>query len=721
MRKEPALSVAPSGRGFQRGVIAFFASNPVAANLLMVVLLVGGLIQAFGLSAQLFPTVDPGIVNVTVAYPGATSSEVEEGITRRVEEALLGIDGVDRVLSTASENVGVVTAELKDGADDEKVRSDIETAVMRLSEFPPQDAEEPDIVLAQNLSDVITLVVSSELGEVSLRRGGEWLEEQLLQLPTVSMVSLMGVRDFEIAIEVSEFTLRRYDLSMSEIADAIRESSLNLSSGELRTDGGNLLLRTFTKRERGGEFADIVLRARPDGTFLRLGDVATIRDAFADVDLINEFDGRPSLLVRVQKSESEDALAIAADVRDLIEQAAPPAGIDVAIAEDQTEVLEGRLSLMVRNGVLGFALVFLFLALMLDLRLALWVAMGVPISFLGAFVFLDQFGVNINMMSLFALIIVLGVVVDDAVVVGENIVAEQETGRSGPLAALAGVRGVFGPVFVGVLTTMAAFAPLLLAGGTFGQIMGQVPVVVIAVLTVSLIEVFLILPAHLSHSGSWSRWPLDRIQAAIAAGVLRFRDNVLVSAVRRAIRFRYLTVLGGVALLVVALALMTTGAVRFIFFPSLEADFVRADLDFPVGTPFPVTEAAARKLVAAAHAVNEQVGGTSFRSVNVTVGGRINKGGGPGSSTTSSVASHIASVEVQFEPPTAARDVRRWAQAAVAGRRGTDSGRGSVVLRVDVFRRRSVGRIRVVASGRRHVDARGCVAESGACGAAGVE
>ena len=289
----------------------------------------------------------------------------------------------------------------------------------------------------------------------------------------------MGLRTSEVSIEVSETALRRWGMSMDDVAQAVRASSLNLSSGELRTDAGDLLLRTAGKRESGEAFQDIVLRALPDGSVLRLSDVATVRDAFADVELLNEVDGQPSAFVRVQKAEAEDAMAIATEVRQALDRLEPPAGVSVSVWEDQTEVLEDRLDLMVRNGVLGFALVFLFLVLMLDLRLALWVAMGVPISFLGAFIMLEQFGVNINMMSLFALIIVLGIVVDDAVVVGENIVAEQEAGRSGAAAALAGVRGIFSPVFVGVLTTMAAFAPLLLAGGTFGQIMGDVPVVVI--------------------------------------------------------------------------------------------------------------------------------------------------------------------------------------------------------------------------------------------------
>ncbi|MGI9328760.1 MAG: efflux RND transporter permease subunit, partial [Pseudomonadales bacterium] len=413
------------------GLIATFARNPVAANLLMGIFLVGGFIAAFGLNSEIFPVVDPGIVTVTVPYPGATPTEVEEGITRRIEEAVFGIEGVDRVVSKASENIGVVTVELKDRVDAAKARNDVETAVDRLVDFPPEDAEQPDIVRAELVSDVIALVVSSELGEPALRVGLRRLEDAVLSLPGISLVTLQGVRDAEISIEVSEESLRRYDLSIDAVARAIRRSSINLSSGELKTQAGDLLLRTNAKREQGAEFADIVLRASPDGSILRLSDVATIRDGYEDVDLISEFNGRPSMFLQVKKSKTEDALKIAGDVRAFLASYTPEPGIDVRIWNDQTEILESRLSLLVRNGVLGFALVFLFLLLMLDLKLALWVAMGVPISFLGAILFFDQLDVTINMVSLFALIVVLGIVVDDAVVVGENIVAEQESGRPG--------------------------------------------------------------------------------------------------------------------------------------------------------------------------------------------------------------------------------------------------------------------------------------------------
>ena len=404
---ESSISNEAIGKSGGDRILAAFAGNSVAANLTMLVMLIGGFFAWKNLTTQVFPTLDLGVASISVPYPGATPSEVEEGITRRLEEAILGIDGVDRVRSTAIENYGVVSAELKDRVDVVKVRNDIETAVDRLADFPPLDAENPDVVIAETVSDVMALVVSSEGSEMELRKGAELLEQALLALPSISLVSMDGARDYEIAIEVSEEALRRYDLSMSQVAAAVRESSLNLSAGELRTDAGDLLLRTNAKRVSGREFEDVVLRASPDGSILRLRDVARIRDGFADLDLINQFQGRQSVVVKVQKSETEDAIGIAADIRAMLNTFEPPQGIDVAVLSDQTVLIESRISLLVKNGLLGFVLVFLFLVLMLDLRLAIWVAMGVPISFLGAFLFFDAFDVNINMISLFGLIIVI--------------------------------------------------------------------------------------------------------------------------------------------------------------------------------------------------------------------------------------------------------------------------------------------------------------------------
>jgi multidrug efflux pump subunit AcrB len=651
------------------GLVAYFAKNAVAGNLLMVVLLVGGLLSALSLTAQVFPTIDPGNVTISVVYPGATPTEVEEGITRRVEEAVFGIDGVERVVSRASENLGSVTLELKDFVDADKVRDDAEAAVEQLIDFPPLDAEQPKVVRAETLSDVLTIVVSSELSERELRRGAELVEQELLALPSVSLVSKLGAKEYEIAIEISQDALRQYDLTMSEVANTIRRSSINLSSGEIRTEGGDLLLRTNTKRTNGEAFQNIVLRADPQGGVLRVSDVATVKDGFVDIDLINQFNGRDSVLVKVQKSEAEDVLAIAEEIKTFLQTYTPPAGIDVSVWDDQTEILEDRIGLLLRNGLLGFALVFLFLVIMLDLRLALWVAMGVPISFLGAFLFFDAFDININMLSLFALIIVLGIVVDDAVVVGESIISEQEQGKTGMQAAMDGVNGVIGPVMVGVLTTMAAFAPLLFVTGTFGQILGVVPVVVILVLSMSLIEAFLILPSHLANGGKWSRWPLDRMQDKVSAKVDYFRSEILAPAVAAAVRRRYWTLLAGIGMLVLAGMLVSSGAVRFLFFPALEANSIRATVEFPIGTPFETTQIATERIVEAANVVNERLEGKAFDSVSVTIGGQTRAGRGPGGGGGLTVASHLASVQIALgpEPPRtlSAKELERLWRAEV--------------------------------------------------------
>jgi len=638
-----------SGTSFG-GVLAYFAANPVAANLMMVVMLLGGFVAASGITAQSFPTINLGTINVTVPYPGATPSEVEEGITRRVEEAVLGIDGVKRVTSRAYENSGAVSIELKEFVDQKKVRDDVETAIERIADFPPEQAEEPDIVVVETVGDVMTLVVSSQLSARELRQGAELLEQELLAIPTVSLVSLFGAKDYEISIEVKEDTLRSYQLSVSDVANAIRRSSINLSSGELRTDAGDLLLRTNNKRYVGSEFADITIKALADGSVLRLKDVAEIKDGFTEDELIHQFNGKPSLFVKVQKSDSEDSITIAQDIRSMLSQYTPPPGIEIDIWEDSTDSVRNYLSIMTRNGVLGFALVFLFLVLMLDLRLATWVAMGVPISFFGAFLFFDAFGVNFHVITLLALIIVLGIVVDDAVVVGENIIAEQERGERGLMAAIKGINGVAAPVTVGVLTTIAAFAPLAFVSGFFSQFYQAVPVVVITVLLMSLLEVFLILPAHLSHGANWSAWPLKQIQQKVSTGLMTFRDERLMPGIARAIHYRKTTIVLSALFFFTAMGLVVFKVVRFEFLPSIESTRMSASLAFPVGTPFEVTLAAAERLVKGAEQVNAETGGSAFRSVSMTVGGQTSTGGGPFGGGRVTVANHLASIQIQLNP-----------------------------------------------------------------------
>ena len=646
MEKNLSESKAPVIGRFQE----YFAGNPVAANVLMLVMLIGGFVSASSITSQTFPTLDLGQINITVPYPGATPSEVEESITRRIEEAVIGIDGVKRVTSRAYENSGAVSVELKDSVDQTKVRDDIEMAVERLTDFPPRRAEEPDIVSLETVGEVMTLAVSSELSDLELRQGAELIEQELLSIPSVSLVSLFGAKDYEISIEVKQENLRSYGLSIIDVAGAVRDSSINLSSGEIRTKAGDLLLRTNKKSYSGEEFEDIIVKALPNGSLLRLKDIAQIKDGFTEDELIHEFNGKKSLFLKIQKSDSEDAIAIARDIRARLAGYSPPRGIEIDIWDDATETTKNYLSIMIRNGILGFILVFLFLVLMLDLRLATWVAMGVPITFFGAFIFFDFFGVNFTFFTLLALVIVLGIVVDDAVVVGENIIAEQEAGLKGIEAARKGISGVAAPVTVGVLTTMAAFAPLAFVSGFLSQFYQAVPIVVITVLLMSLIEAFLILPAHLTHGSSWSRWPLDSIQQAVSQGLATFREKVVMPQVQNAIRYRKTTITASILFFALAMSLVAFKVVRFEFLPSIESTRISANLAFPIGTPFEVTQAAAEKLVSAAERVNENAQGSSFKSVSMTVGGQTSTGGGPFGGGRVTTANHLASIQIRLNP-----------------------------------------------------------------------
>ena len=638
-----------------RGPIGFFTRNPVAANLLMAIFLIGGVWFATNLNTQIFPTIKPGFISISVPYPGATPSEVEEGITRRVEEAVSGIEGVYRVQSTASENSGSINVELTDFAVERTVLDDVQSAVDRIVDFPPQRAEEPKIQVAESTGNVMQLVVSGPVTETELRKAAEFVQDALLDLEGVSLVTLEGARAYEISIEVSENTLRQYGLSLERMANTIRQSSLNLSAGEIRSNSGDLLIRTNKKRMTGAEFERIPIQALPDGTVLELADIATIRDGFVEDKLISEYNGRPAIFIKVSKSESEDLLEISETINANLELIENPYDVEVEIFQDEAEVLKDRINLLVNNGILGFTLIVLFLVLMVDLKLAIWVAMGVPISFLGAMIFFQPLDVDITMVSLFGLIMVLGVVVDDAIVVGENIGAVQAAGLKGAPAAIAGAKGVFSPVIIGVLTTMAAFAPLIFATGTFGQILGAVPYVVITVLAISLIEVFLILPAHMSHESFWSRRPLSTLQGAIARGLQRFRDGVVIRLIDQAIRHRYITLLFGFAFIALTVALIATNSVRVVFFPNLESNSVTAQVRFPVGTPFHVTEVGTRQLRDAVLAMNVEQGGNELETVNMVIGGRLSLGGGPGGGGGVSRSSNLGQVSLEL----ADEDIRK--------------------------------------------------------------
>ena len=608
-----------------RGPIAFFARSPVAANMMMLLFLGAGTVAALMLPVQSAPDFDPRMVQVTVPYPGATPEEVEEGITRRVEERVRDVLGVRRVRSVAEQGVGTVMADLDSFASAEVVLADVQRAVESLDDFPPEFAEKPRVERPPMLRNVGTVAVASDTAsESDLRRAAELVRERLLAKPTVSRVDLFGARDYEVSIEVSEAALLRNDLTVEEVATALRRASVNQTSGELRTGAGGVLIRTSAKRQQASQFADIAVLTRPDGSMLRLGDVAEIRDGFADDELISRIDGRPAVFLRVRESDAgEPQVVMAAQaVMAAAAEVELPEGIDIVSWEDGSERVRIRVWRMVANAVLGIALVFAFLILVFDLRFATWITLGIPIAFMGGVLLFAPLGLTINSMTLLALVLVTGIVVDDAIVVGESIAAQHESGNTGVGGAIAGARAVAGPVVTGVVTTMVAFAVLAFMPGPVGQMVSAVPYVVIAVLAISLLEAFVILPAHLAQGRPWSQPPLADVQAGVRGWLDQLRDNVVVRAISAALLRPWLTIAASVAFLVLGVLLVNTSLVRFVLYdPPADVDRMSVHLAFPVGTPFAATQRAVDQVVAAAHATDQAAEGDSFGAIAVIVGG----------------------------------------------------------------------------------------------------
>ena len=605
------------------GPIAWFAGNPVAANLLMLFFIIGGIISGAHLAVQHVPPVDPRKVTVTVPFPGASPQEVEEDVNRRIEESVIGLAGVERVVGTASEGIGRIDIELSTFADAASVLDEVRTAVDGIENFPPVTADQPEVELRQLALEVMTLAVSSPaVPEHALRLAAENVRDELLELPSISQVKLRGTRDREISIELSQEELRRHSLTFNEVSNAVRRASLNQTFGELRTEAGGVVLHTASKRHSGEEFEDIPLITRLDGTIVTLGDVAEIRDGFVEEDVVTRFNGRPTVLVRVDATETQSVVGMARKVKRWLADYSPPEGVTVGIWSDRAQPSLDRLSSIVRNGVIGTVLVFLSLVLLFDLRIATWVTVGIPLSFVGSLLFFAPADLTLNMGTIFAFFLMVGIVVDDAVVVGESIAAERERGKRSLDAAISGARAVVGPITVGVITTILGFLPLLFITTSNYQIVNVFPWVAFFVLLVSLVEAFFILPAHLSHEKRWSVSPLSDLQDRLRGWLEGVRDRVVVPAVSWSVRNITLTLLCAVLVVAASVWLLRSETVRVIIIDK-DANLsgnVQADLQLPVGAPFEATLETAEHFVAAGHAVNDQLGGTAIRSISIMAG-----------------------------------------------------------------------------------------------------
>jgi multidrug efflux pump subunit AcrB len=588
----------------KQGILSWFAANHVAANLLMLLIATAGLLAIFSARLEVFPEMSLDMINIMVPYLGASPSDVEEGVCTRVEEAIAGVDGIKRMTSTAGEGVGSTLVEVEEYDD---VKAEIDTIITF-----PKETEKPVISELKTRYKVVSVVVYGDVSEQTLRVLADQIRDEITAKKNITLASVSGVRPYEISIEVSEENLRRYNLSFEKVAQAVRNSSLDIPAGSVKTSGGEILVRTKGQKYYGLEFEKIIVVTRNDGTRIRLRDIATVRDAFQDVDLSARFDGEPAAFIQVSRTGDQDALDVARTVKEYIreKQRSLPSGVSLALWEDDTQFLKARLDLLTRNGLIGLILVFVCLTFFLNIRLAFWTAMGIPISFLGAFWLIPHFGVTINMMSLFAFIMVLGLVVDDAIVVGENIFSYRQQGLDRLDAAIKGVREMCWPVIAAVLTTVFAFVPLAYTQGIMGKILRVLPIVVVGVLGFSLAEALLILPAHLSSKrgrpGKGIRRYTDKINDSTDRGLKWFVNGPFANFVERAVRWRYVTLALGIAIFLTTIGIVAGGYIKFVFFDAIEADNVVALLKMPLGTPVEQTRAIAERIEAAAFETIEE-------------------------------------------------------------------------------------------------------------------
>ena len=588
-------------------------NNRVTVNLIMIFIIVAGLITVMNMRREMFPQFSLDMINVSVVYPGASPEEIEEGICVKIEESIIGIEGIDRIFSTAYEGRGSVLVELDSDADTQRVLDDIKTEVDLIDSFP-DDAEEPVVIEILNRNPAITVAVYGDVSEQLLHKEAEKIRDDIVDTESISLANLVGVRDYEIAIEVSEENLRRYGISFDDVVKAVKTGSIDLPGGSIKTSHGEILVRSKGQLYTGREFEGIPLITLNDGTLVRLGQVANIIDGFEDTDMKARFNGRPAALVQVNRTNTEDVIEVTRCVKDYVEKqrAKMPEGVYLATWFDLSTMVQDRINMLLRNGAQGIVLVFIALALFLNLRLAFWVSIGIPISFMGAFLVLDFSGETINMISLFAFIMTLGILVDDAIIVGENIYTHFNRGKSPSAAVVDGLKEVGGPVVMAVSTTIVAFIPLLFIAGIMGKFIAVMPRAVIAILIISLGEALIILPAHLSGALTRSALKTDsrpswheRIRVKVEHLLNVVIEKYYTSALKYVVKNRYFTFAIGLGVLIISLGIVAGGYVPFIFFPKGESNWVIAEVGYPLGTPFEVTEKSIEHLEKQAFKLND--------------------------------------------------------------------------------------------------------------------
>jgi multidrug efflux pump subunit AcrB len=614
-------------------LIAWFTRNGVAANLLMVALIGAGLYSAFyKMILQEWPEYPQRVININVSYRGSTPAEVEKSIVTVIEEAVYDVDGIKEMVSNASANGGSVRLEIEKGYDLGRALDEVKNRVDAIRIFP-EEAERAQVSLARSTERVITVVIAADLSEKDLKRFGERMRDEISALPGITLASLKAVRPYEVSIEVSERTLKQYGLSFETVVRSIRNSSIDLSAGSIKTDGGTVLLRTREQAYNQEEFAGIVVRTRPDGTKITLEEIATVTDGFDETPIITRFNGKRAIAIDVFRSGMQNVIELGDTVKAYIAEVQErfPEEIQIDYWADDSERIKQRLMTLKNSAITGYILVLAILALFLRPALAFWVALGIPIAFAGAFFLLPIIGVSLNMVTLFAFIVVLGIVVDDAIVTGENVFQHMQAGEDSLTAAIRGTQEVAVPVIFGVLTTIAAFYPLTTMTGWRGNVFAQIPLVVIPVLLFSLVESKLILPAHLKHLKNTGKKrgnlnPLMKVQRKVANSLEWFVERFYRPSLSFCLNHRYSTAATFVGILIVFVAIVMSGRIQYSSFPRIPRDTLAVTLIMPPGTTIEKTKAHIDRMEGHAldikDEINEQFGKEVVANVFATSGGR---------------------------------------------------------------------------------------------------
>lgn len=653
-----------------RGAIAWMANNSVAANLFMILFLLGGLIMSCRVRQEVFPETTLDIVSVEIPYPGASPEEVEKGILLSVEEAVRGIDGVKRVTSVATEGMGVVSIELMIDADDNKVLADIKSNVDRITSLP-KDSERAIVRLLTNRSEVISVVIYGDQDAHVLRALADRVRDQLLSDPGITQADLVGVPAKEIVIEVAQAELRSYGLTLEGIAQRVAQTALELPGGGVKTPSGEVLVRTQERRNRDLEFENIPI-TNAGGTEVRLGDMGEVREDFAETDQSATFEGQPAVMVKVYRVGEQTPIDISERVHEqmeLMREWMPP-GVSLAAWSDWSEIYRDRMSLLLRNALQGLVLVLLSLGLFLEIRLAFWVTMGIPISFLGSFILLPALDTSINMISMFAFIVTLGMVVDDAIVVGESIFNRRQKDESLLSIAIAGTKEVATPVAFSIATTVVAFMPLFFVPGFMGKLFKVIPTIVISVLLISLFESIFILPAHLGHlrkakeTGIYGA--IHRRQQWFRRGLESFIHRYYRPVLALTLRNRYLALAIGFGILIMTCGLVPGGRLGFTFFPKIDGDVAFASIELPYGASVERTREIQEHVLRACQETIDEFGGDAIKRGLYAQIGSLPNGGGPRGGGAGTVSGgHQASIQVFFVPSdgrefTSSEFIERW-------------------------------------------------------------